>query len=423
MKTSMVGFVAGLCICLLVSFSGVAEPIAGDISKSGSVDAVDVQLVINGALGVSIAESTDVDYSGLTDAVDVQLVINAALGIVTGEDAGSTVTVPNVIGLLQSDAETIIINAGLAVEQIPSVYEVYSDTVDVGCVIGLYPAVGTVVAEGSFVDEFYVSRGPESGIVTVPNVRGMYSGHATSAIAAAGLNLGIKFYEYSDTVGIGRIISQNPFAGTVVAGGSVVDLHVSRRPPSVYVTVPNVRGMYWGHATSAIATAGLNLGIKFYEFSDTVGRGRIVRQDPAAGTIVGDGSDVDLYLSVGPEPAPPPGYWPVSPPGHEIPANPPLDTEDIANPLQVVSTEVRLLEESYGYVTYSWKVDVRNLSGDTVEGYVEVNLYDSEGFLLATRTSLITIEGSSTVTITGTSLIETDLWDQVARYDAIAYLL
>ncbi|MBI5095204.1 MAG: hypothetical protein HZB26_22565 [Candidatus Hydrogenedentes bacterium] len=48
-----------------------------DLNDDAAVNAVDVQLVINGALGVGGA--ADVNTDGFTDAVDVQLVINAAL--------------------------------------------------------------------------------------------------------------------------------------------------------------------------------------------------------------------------------------------------------------------------------------------------------------------------------------------------------
>ncbi len=54
---------------------------AADVNGSGSVDAVDVQLVVNGALGLPVAFDTDIDQSTVTDAVDIQLVINGALGI------------------------------------------------------------------------------------------------------------------------------------------------------------------------------------------------------------------------------------------------------------------------------------------------------------------------------------------------------
>jgi hypothetical protein len=53
-----------------------------DIDGDDSVGATDVQLVINGALGIDIGFNfADVDLSGGVDAVDVQLVINSALGV------------------------------------------------------------------------------------------------------------------------------------------------------------------------------------------------------------------------------------------------------------------------------------------------------------------------------------------------------
>lgn len=52
-----------------------------DVTRSGSVTAIDVQLVINASLGVPTGHETDINGDGRTDAVDVQLVINAALGI------------------------------------------------------------------------------------------------------------------------------------------------------------------------------------------------------------------------------------------------------------------------------------------------------------------------------------------------------
>jgi len=53
----------------------------GDVNGDGSIDATDVQLVINSALGIEVPWGCDIDGDGFVNAVDVQLVINAALGI------------------------------------------------------------------------------------------------------------------------------------------------------------------------------------------------------------------------------------------------------------------------------------------------------------------------------------------------------
>jgi len=62
----------------------VTVSMPGDVDRDGEVDAIDVQLVINAALGLDVAWDCDIDHSGsvdAVDAVDVQLVINATLGI------------------------------------------------------------------------------------------------------------------------------------------------------------------------------------------------------------------------------------------------------------------------------------------------------------------------------------------------------
>ena len=63
-----------------------AQPIAGDANSDGAVNAIDVQTVINNALGIDTGGHCDIDCSEDVNAVDVQLVINAALGISIDSD-------------------------------------------------------------------------------------------------------------------------------------------------------------------------------------------------------------------------------------------------------------------------------------------------------------------------------------------------
>ena len=58
--------------------------LTGDVNYDGVVDAIDVQLVINGALGLNIGTvNADVNGDGHVDAVDIQKTINAVLGLKT----------------------------------------------------------------------------------------------------------------------------------------------------------------------------------------------------------------------------------------------------------------------------------------------------------------------------------------------------
>lgn len=54
-----------------------------DVDGSATVNAIDVQLVINEALGISTGYQCDLNGDDQVNALDVQLVINAALGIET----------------------------------------------------------------------------------------------------------------------------------------------------------------------------------------------------------------------------------------------------------------------------------------------------------------------------------------------------
>jgi len=179
-----------------------AAPVAGDVNFTGDVDASDVQLVINAALEISVPGWTDLNFDSSTDAIDVQLVVNAVLGIAVDSDGdglfdvvelglgtrsdledtdsdgvgdgqemldGSDplvddrepgeVVVPNVEGLVQSAAETILADAGL--EAVVAGTAV-SETVPAGSIISQNPAGGTQVSAGSSVS-LVVSTGSGGG--------------------------------------------------------------------------------------------------------------------------------------------------------------------------------------------------------------------------------------------------------------------
>ena len=65
----------------------IARP--GDVNIDGTVGAVDVQLVINDALGLDVPWNCDINCDGRVDAVDVQLVINSALRLDISEALAS----------------------------------------------------------------------------------------------------------------------------------------------------------------------------------------------------------------------------------------------------------------------------------------------------------------------------------------------
>jgi beta-lactam-binding protein with PASTA domain len=193
--------------------------------------------------------------------------------------------VPNVVGLTQANARTALITAGLTVGTVTTAN---SPTMSIGHVISQNPTAGMNVSPGSAV-AMVVSLGAK-----VPNVVGSNQAAAQSALTTAGLIVGTVTTVNSATVPIGRVISQEPSAGSNVAPGSAVALVVS-----LGVKVPNVVGNTQAAAQTTITSAGLTVGTVTTANSTTVPIGRVISQTPAAGSNVAAGSAVALVVSLG----------------------------------------------------------------------------------------------------------------------------
>ena len=209
-------------------------------------------------------------------------------------DAGTLLTVPDVVGLDQATAESSIVAAGLAVGTVSTAN---SDTVLAGDVISQSPTGGSLAASGSTVD-LVVSLGPVQ-LTTVPDVVDLEQAAAESSIVSASLAVGTVSTANSDTVVAGNVISQNPTGGSSVAVGSAVDLVVSLGPVQM-TTVPDVVGLDQTSAESSIVAADLVVGTVSTANSDTVLAGDVISQNPTGGTSVVTGTTVDLVVSLGP---------------------------------------------------------------------------------------------------------------------------
>lgn len=222
--------------------------------------------------------------------------------------------VPNVVGLMDYDAQEAIESAGLVVGIIT---EAYNNTIPARVVISQSPLAGSSVPKGFPVD-LIRSKGPRSE--GVPDVVGMTEADARSEIVSAGFSVGDVTRQYSDTTPEGVVMSQSPVGGTDAQPGDPVGFVVSRGKQDVdpdpdpdpdpgpdpdpdpdTILVPDVVGMAEVEAASAIAQAGLVLRLVTEEYSDTVPAGTVMGQEPAAGAKVQPGTPVDLLVSVGAE--------------------------------------------------------------------------------------------------------------------------
>ncbi len=136
-------------------------------------------------------------------------------------------TVPNLIGMMDADAQSAILAEGLVVGSVG--YE-YNDDVPEGQVYAQSVDGGKKVAPGTAVG-ISVSNGPKPAEkVEVPPVTDTSLENARQLLSSAGLSVGNVSYQYSDSVTAGNVISCSPGVGNSVEEGTSVSLVVSQGP-------------------------------------------------------------------------------------------------------------------------------------------------------------------------------------------------
>ena len=138
---------------------------------------------------------------------------------------------------------------------------------------------------------------PSKGKTTVPGVVGQSEQAAGATLRAAGLTPISSLA--ASTVTSGLVISENPAAGTVVAGGSRVGIVISGGPASAPLV--NVEGLSAGAALARLRRAHLKPTIRT-KSSPTVASGLVIGTEPPAETEVQEGAHVTVLVSSGPEP-------------------------------------------------------------------------------------------------------------------------
>jgi beta-lactam-binding protein with PASTA domain len=214
----------------------------------------------------------------------------------------TTVKVPSVVGLTQAGATSTLENLEFKVTVVPQTTNTPNE---VGFVIRQDPVSGRVVDSGSIVT-ITVGKAPKK--VPVPNVIGKTEEEAKTTLTQAGFKVSVS--PQQDPAPAGTVIGQNPVAGATASKGSTVNIVVSTGPGTV--TVPDLTCMSYGKARSVLAGQGLQIqdagemppSLACSKF------GKVVAQDPTAGSQADSGSTVSVWLvglsSPSPSPTPTP---------------------------------------------------------------------------------------------------------------------
>jgi beta-lactam-binding protein with PASTA domain/predicted Ser/Thr protein kinase len=203
-----------------------------------------------------------------------------------------TLTVPDVVGETEEDAEDILEELGFQVR----FEREFSDEERRGIVIEQDPEPDTPGEEGDAVT-LIISKGEQG--VEVPSVVGLSQDEAFAAITEAGLEVGNVTEEDSEEEE-GTVLEQSPPGDSKTDPETAVDLVVSGGPGTV--TVPDVVCQDIDEAQAEISDAGLQFDVVGSQFSEECPEGTVAEQNPGGGAEVTQGSTVRVVESEGPEP-------------------------------------------------------------------------------------------------------------------------
>ncbi len=134
--------------------------------------------------------------------------------------------------------------------------------------------------------------------IPVPLVVDFDESTAREILKSSGLILRIEESRYDSTVEEGKVITQNPQEDTIVKTNSIVYVVMSNGVK--LISVPDVVNDSQRNAEVALQNLGFKVLEPEYIISD-IASGHVVRQEPPAYTEVPEGTEVQLYISKGPE--------------------------------------------------------------------------------------------------------------------------
>ena len=210
----------------------------------------------------------------------------------TIETSSGTTIVPNVVGMTVAEAGDALTKAGLTAK---ATYK-ESTEYEKDYIVSQDIEGNTEVPSGTVLN-LVVSSGKIIG-VNVPDVVGFTEAEAKVMLEAEGFKMQKQLQE-SDSVEKGKVISQNPLGATTAAKGSDVTVVISSGTNVEQIQMPDLTGKTEEEAKVVIEEEGLSIGTVSEEDSDTVDKGKVISQTPAAGGTVDKGTSVDLKISLG----------------------------------------------------------------------------------------------------------------------------
>jgi serine/threonine-protein kinase len=186
--------------------------------------------------------------------------------------------VPDLRGIIESDAEALALDHGLRVERREEPR--YDESVPAGDVLLQRPGPGSLVKRGSVV-EIVVSLGQE--LVEVPDLRGRALQAAQVTLNAVGLILGGTASVYGTHERPGTVVAQSPPPGAKVGSSTEVVLFLSLEGRAQTYLMPDLTYLRYEAVGRFFESRGFRLGSVKFESYEGVSPGVVLRQFPLPG--------------------------------------------------------------------------------------------------------------------------------------------
>ncbi len=143
---------------------------------------------------------------------------------------------------------------------------------------------------------FYFVKSSDSNMVQVPSVLNLSEDEAVKILEEKKLKANVSRYADSNNYEKGKVMEQDPSPKKRVKKNTTVNLVISQGRE---VKVPDLSGMNLDQAEEKLKELDLALGKTNTEYSENVGKDKIIEQNPRKNEKVQAGSEVDVTVSLG----------------------------------------------------------------------------------------------------------------------------
>lgn len=231
--------------------------------------------------------------------VTIILIIALIFGLRHYTEHGQEVVVPHVANLYLEEAKIIAASEGLHIEVIDSTY---STKTPLGTIVEQNPVAGARAKHGRTI--YVIQNARYRRPIVLPELRDLSLRQAETTIRVLGLQIEEIIYEPSIYKNIVLDIRQDDtpiVGGTRLEEGSSITLVVGKGKGTKQVAIPTITGKSLEEARSWLLTNSLSLGSVEYDIEPTdedKDQYIVYQQIPESGTVVVEGTTVNIKLSV-----------------------------------------------------------------------------------------------------------------------------